>query len=58
MIRLSFHDALGKLVTQMRMTDLRVIGGVICNSFENGLIAHYTGGNWKHRRASPRVKSW
>lgn len=49
MIRLSFHEAEGKIVTGMRMTDLRVIGGVICNSFENGLIAHYSGGKWKHR---------
>ena len=49
MIQLSFRDRDGYVAGTMTMTDLRLTGGVIWNSVEHGLIAHYANGLWKHR---------
>jgi hypothetical protein len=49
MIELTFYNWDRKPSTKLRLTDLRVTGGVLWNSLEYGLLAHYSEGQWIHR---------
>lgn len=49
MIELTFYNWDRKPSTKLRLTDLRVSGGVLWNGLEYGLLAHYSEGQWIHR---------
>jgi hypothetical protein len=50
MLTLSFYKGAAQSpATSIALSDLRVIGGAICNPTRYGLIASYTASGWKHR---------
>ena len=50
MLTLSFFKgAAPSPATSMALSDLRVVGGTICNPIQYGLIASYSASGWKHR---------
>jgi hypothetical protein len=49
MIQLIFHDQAGDPAAALHISDFRVTGGVLWNELDQGLIASYTCGSWKHR---------
>jgi hypothetical protein len=56
MIQLSFHNELGATAAVVETADLRISAGVLWSQREDGLIASYADGLWKHRgRYYPRV---
>jgi len=56
MIEITFGDEAGRAQTTLTVTEVRLTGGALWSQLEQGLIAHYTEGAWKHRgKYYPRV---